>query len=50
MYPELPKIELFARNAREGWSVWGNEAPAVEAPPPDAGDGLDIPGFLLRAL
>lgn len=26
MYPELPKIELFARNARRGWSVWGNEA------------------------
>jgi N6-adenosine-specific RNA methylase IME4 len=27
MYPELPKIELFARNAREGWSQWGNQAP-----------------------
>jgi len=25
MYPELPKIELFARQAREGWSFWGNE-------------------------
>jgi len=22
-----PKIELFARNRREGWDVWGNEAP-----------------------
>jgi N6-adenosine-specific RNA methylase IME4 len=44
MYPELPKIELFARNARKGWAVWGNEAPTA-----DVGDGLDIPGFLRRA-
>src|SRR5262249_32711497 len=25
MYPELPKIELFARQARPGWAAWGNE-------------------------
>jgi N6-adenosine-specific RNA methylase IME4 len=25
MYPDEPKIELFARKRREGWSVWGNE-------------------------
>jgi N6-adenosine-specific RNA methylase IME4 len=25
MYPELPKIELFARQARAGWAAWGNE-------------------------
>jgi N6-adenosine-specific RNA methylase IME4 len=25
MYPELPKIELFARNVRPGWMQWGNE-------------------------
>jgi MT-A70 len=25
MYPELPKIELFARQARPGWEAWGNE-------------------------
>jgi N6-adenosine-specific RNA methylase IME4 len=31
MYPELPKIELFARNAREGWAAWGNEAPKAAA-------------------
>jgi N6-adenosine-specific RNA methylase IME4 len=31
MYPELPKIELFARNARKGWAAWGNEAPGVAA-------------------
>jgi N6-adenosine-specific RNA methylase IME4 len=41
MYPELPKIELFARSAREGWATWGNQAP-----PPD--DGLDIPASLRR--
>jgi N6-adenosine-specific RNA methylase IME4 len=27
MYPELPKIELFARKARPGWDAWGNEIP-----------------------
>ena len=26
MYPHLPKIELFARNARSGWSRWGNQS------------------------
>jgi N6-adenosine-specific RNA methylase IME4 len=32
MYPELAKIELFARGTREGWAAWGNEAPpAMEA-------------------
>jgi len=25
MYPDLPKLELFAREAREGWTVWGNQ-------------------------
>jgi N6-adenosine-specific RNA methylase IME4 len=25
MYPELPKIELFARNARPSWAAWGNQ-------------------------
>ena len=25
MYPELPKIKLFARQARPGWAAWGNE-------------------------
>lgn len=28
MYPDLPRIELFARAATEGWAVWGNEAPS----------------------
>lgn len=26
MYPEYDRIELFARNQREGWAVWGNQA------------------------
>jgi len=25
MYPKHSKIELFARNKRDGWEVWGNE-------------------------
>jgi N6-adenosine-specific RNA methylase IME4/ParB-like chromosome segregation protein Spo0J len=25
MYPELPKVELFARQTRTGWAAWGNE-------------------------
>jgi N6-adenosine-specific RNA methylase IME4 len=24
-YPDLPKIELFARARRDGWRSWGNE-------------------------
>lgn len=27
-FPNLPRIELFARKARDGWDRWGNEAPA----------------------
>jgi N6-adenosine-specific RNA methylase IME4/ParB-like chromosome segregation protein Spo0J len=34
MYPTLPKIELFARNARENWSAWGNEIAQAAAPKP----------------
>lgn len=26
MYPEYDRIELFARNQREGWATWGNQA------------------------
>jgi N6-adenosine-specific RNA methylase IME4 len=29
-YPELPKIELFARQARPGWTVWGNEVGEIQ--------------------
>jgi N6-adenosine-specific RNA methylase IME4 len=31
MYPELPKIELFARGqGRPGWAVWGNQAESAD--------------------
>ena len=30
MFPDVQKIELFARNSRIGWDSWGNEAPAKE--------------------
>ena len=26
MYPELSKVELFSRQQREGWAVWGNQS------------------------
>jgi N6-adenosine-specific RNA methylase IME4/ParB-like chromosome segregation protein Spo0J len=26
MYPQLSKLELFARNSRPGWTGWGNQA------------------------
>jgi len=26
MYPTLPRIELFCRSPRQGWSVWGNQS------------------------
>lgn len=49
MYRPLPKIELFARTAREGWDRWGNEAPpaaaesnVVEMPPAVNTDGAEV--------
>lgn len=30
-YPQLPKIELFCRSPREGWSVWGNQSGVADA-------------------
>jgi N6-adenosine-specific RNA methylase IME4 len=29
MYPGMPKIELFARDTRSGWSAWGNQLEAA---------------------
>jgi N6-adenosine-specific RNA methylase IME4 len=26
-FPEMPKLEMFARVVRAGWDAWGNEAP-----------------------
>lgn len=32
MYPRASKLELFARDARPGWSAWGNELQREERP------------------
>lgn len=44
LYPNTKKIELNARRARPGWSVWGNEAPEpvehLEPSPAAPQDGL----------
>lgn len=39
-FPEISKIELFARSGREGWTPWGHEAPL---PPhdPETGEILE---------
>jgi len=29
MYPTLPKLELFCRTPKAGWSVWGNQSEAA---------------------
>jgi N6-adenosine-specific RNA methylase IME4 len=29
MYPDLPRIELFARAPQDGWASWGNQAVAA---------------------
>jgi N6-adenosine-specific RNA methylase IME4 len=53
MYPDLPKIELFARGeARPGWAAWGNQAPGATGPASreDPGEMPDIPDFLRRPL
>ncbi|MCY3631680.1 MAG: MT-A70 family methyltransferase [bacterium] len=31
LWPDLPKIELFARTPRTGWQTWGHEAPPAGA-------------------
>lgn len=30
-YPQLPKIELFCRSPRDGWTAWGNQSEAANA-------------------
>ncbi len=29
LYPDLRKIELYAREERENYDVWGNEVPVI---------------------
>jgi N6-adenosine-specific RNA methylase IME4 len=36
IWPGLPKVELFARNPRPGWTAWGNQAGAAAAPSADS--------------
>lgn len=31
MYPDMPRIELFARNPHEGWATWGNEVARTQS-------------------
>ena len=40
---DLPRIELFAREAAPGWDVWGNEAPTPEAKDAPA-DSVELAG------
>jgi N6-adenosine-specific RNA methylase IME4 len=35
LYPNLIKLEMFARKPRQGWRTWGNEARPIEAPESD---------------
>jgi N6-adenosine-specific RNA methylase IME4 len=44
IYPDLPRIELFARHRRPGWDAWGNELPS-----PDRDDLPELPAYLRRA-
>jgi N6-adenosine-specific RNA methylase IME4 len=43
LFPNVPKLEMFARAARPSWDVWGNEVS-----PPTVADDLSIPDFLRR--
>lgn len=51
LYADMPRIELFAREKREGWDLWGNQSPeeaaameadAADVPEPDPETG-DVP-------
>ncbi len=44
MYPDLPKLEMFARKERPGWAVWGNEVKVAAAPSPNALDDVRAEG------
>ncbi len=38
-----PRLELFARHARAGWTAWGSEAGVVASSPPAASSGAQPP-------
>src|SRR5262249_7517356 len=43
LFPNVPKLEMFARKRQPGWDAWGNEAPSAQV-----GYDLDIPACLRR--
>jgi N6-adenosine-specific RNA methylase IME4 len=42
MYPALPKLELFARQRRPGWDVWGNETDKFSGAEPQSGGSAAV--------
>jgi N6-adenosine-specific RNA methylase IME4 len=44
MYPALPKLELFARQRRPGWDVWGNETDKFSGAGPQSGGFAAVDG------
>lgn len=44
LWPNIPKIELFARTTRPGWDVWGLEAPDQESEAAASTAGIAIQG------
>ena len=48
LFPNVPKLEMFARKERPGWTVWGNEIPRADLGAPAVPDDLSIPAFLRR--
>ena len=48
LYPNVVKLEMFARNLRPGWRSWGNQIDSDAAPSAAADDLDEIPHFLRR--
>lgn len=48
LFPNTPKIELNARRARDGWEVWGNEAPAASDDEPEIKPSVTFPTAVER--
>jgi N6-adenosine-specific RNA methylase IME4 len=46
MFPDLPKLELFARQTRPGWDVWGNETGKFAEVP----TAIDVENCQVRAV
>jgi hypothetical protein len=45
LFPKLSWVELFARTKRDGWDLWGNQAPIDNADAAIAADaGTDVDG------